>query len=192
MNYLAHAYLSFGNPALLAGNIIADFVKGKQIEKYPEELQQGIKLHREIDEFTDFHPIVKDTKKVFEKSAGRYSGSFLDIVYDHFLALDVLREPQEGWLDFSHECYRVMDKYTRILPEDFIRLYSYMKKENWLYNYRTQWLIKESFTRLTYRAKFLADNVDVYSDFEKNYFLLQDSYNEFFPELENAIKNKTV
>jgi acyl carrier protein phosphodiesterase len=30
MNYLAHAYLSFGEPDILAGNMISDFVKGKK------------------------------------------------------------------------------------------------------------------------------------------------------------------
>ena len=30
MNYLAHAYLSFGDPGILTGNMISDFVKGKR------------------------------------------------------------------------------------------------------------------------------------------------------------------
>ena len=30
MNYLAHAYLSFGDPDVLTGNMISDFVKGKK------------------------------------------------------------------------------------------------------------------------------------------------------------------
>ncbi len=35
MNYLAHAYLSFGDPDILAGNMISDFVKGKKKFDYP-------------------------------------------------------------------------------------------------------------------------------------------------------------
>ena len=30
MNYLAHAYLSFGNEPVLIGNMISDFVKGNK------------------------------------------------------------------------------------------------------------------------------------------------------------------
>ena len=30
VNYLAHAYLSFGDPEILTGNLISDFVKGKK------------------------------------------------------------------------------------------------------------------------------------------------------------------
>ena len=33
MNYLAHAYLSFGYSELLVGNLISDFVKGKKTGK---------------------------------------------------------------------------------------------------------------------------------------------------------------
>ena len=83
MNFLAHAYLSFGDPEILVGNMIADMVKGKQIEQYPEGIQRGIHIHRQIDTFTDRHPIPLDTMTIFKKSAGRYAGPFLDVSYDH-------------------------------------------------------------------------------------------------------------
>ena len=49
MNILAHLYLSGQNEDVIIGNFIGDFVKGKQIQKYPEEIVKGIRLHREID-----------------------------------------------------------------------------------------------------------------------------------------------
>src|SRR5579875_2561759 len=43
MNFLAHAYLSFYNPPVLVGNMIADFVKGKKsLNRFPETIQAGI------------------------------------------------------------------------------------------------------------------------------------------------------
>ena len=30
VNYLAHAYLSFGIPDIVVGNLISDFIKGKK------------------------------------------------------------------------------------------------------------------------------------------------------------------
>ena len=62
MNYLAHATLSFGNAEILTGNIIGDFVKGKEKLTYPVAIQKGITLHRLIDEFTDTHSITKQAK----------------------------------------------------------------------------------------------------------------------------------
>jgi acyl carrier protein phosphodiesterase len=43
MNFLAHAYLSFGLEEILVGNFIADFVRGKELEKYPKKVQLGIR-----------------------------------------------------------------------------------------------------------------------------------------------------
>ena len=55
MNFLAHAYLSFNEPEIWVGNMISDFVKGQKKLEYPEGIQTGIQIHRNIDEFTDTH-----------------------------------------------------------------------------------------------------------------------------------------
>ena len=91
MNYLAHAYLSFNKPAILTGNMISDFVKGKTKYNYPAEIQKGIQLHRLIDAFTDFHPATAKAKKIFHAQYRLYSGAFVDVVYDHFLACDSIQ-----------------------------------------------------------------------------------------------------
>src|SRR6266487_5277817 len=88
MNYLAHAYLSFGNNEILIGNMLSDFVKGKTKFSFPLNIQKGIFLHRAIDSFTDIHPVTKHAKQVFKPVTGHYAGVFTDIVYDHFLAAD--------------------------------------------------------------------------------------------------------
>src|SRR6185503_13562950 len=88
MNYLAHAWLSFNQPGILTGNMISDFVKGKKKFDFPPVIQKGIALHRAIDEFTDFHPVIQKAKSYFRKEYRLYSGAFIDIVFDHFLAND--------------------------------------------------------------------------------------------------------
>jgi acyl carrier protein phosphodiesterase len=183
MNYLAHAHLSFENPQILVGNMIADYVKGKQILLYEQGIQEGIKLHRLIDEFTDKHPIVKETKYIYREAAGRYDGSFLDITFDHFLALDTKEEPPQGWLNFTIECYNIIDRNITKLPEDFVGFYQHMKAENWLYNYRYHWLIEKNFGRFAYHIKYLDNDAPVYEVFNNNYKALQKSYNTFYPEL---------
>jgi acyl carrier protein phosphodiesterase len=90
MNYLAHAYLSFGLPAITVGNLISDFVKGKQKFMYPAAIRQGIVLHRAIDTFTDTHAITREAKVFFREPYGLYAGPLVDVAYDHFLANDPL------------------------------------------------------------------------------------------------------
>ena len=63
MNFLAHLYLSKNNKNILIGNFIADAVKGKKYKDYSKEIQTGILLHREIDNFTDNHTVVKQSKR---------------------------------------------------------------------------------------------------------------------------------
>jgi len=189
MNHLAHAYLSFGNPDLLVGNLIADSVRGKQINDFREEIQNGIRLHRQIDEYTDKHQVVRQLKDVFSNTAGRYNASFLDISFDHFLALDESNKPSEGWDSFAQWCYIEIDKRLYELPDNFHQLFHYMKEDNWLYNYRYGWLIKKSFEKLTERAAFLDNNINVYKEFVDNYDIIRGGYEEFFPQLKNYVLN---
>ncbi|MET0944640.1 MAG: DUF479 domain-containing protein, partial [Flavobacterium sp.] len=49
MNFLAHIYLSGDNDLIKIGNFMADGIRGKQFEHFPEDVQKGIILHRFID-----------------------------------------------------------------------------------------------------------------------------------------------
>lgn len=189
MNFLAHAFLSFGNPDILMGNMIADMIKGKQIELYPETIQEGIRIHRKIDTFTDEHPINRKTVDVFRKSAGKYASPFLDVSYDHFLAIDKLNTPEGGWHVFSERSYRQIEQYAEILPSRFCTMFMYMRNEDWFYNYRYKWMIERSFDRLKNRATYLDDNAKVFQDFELHYKEIEDAYKQFFPELKAYVES---
>jgi len=67
MNYLAHAYLSFNEPEILIGNLISDFVKGKKKFSYSPGIQNGIAIHRAIDQFTDDHAATHAAKLFFKE-----------------------------------------------------------------------------------------------------------------------------
>lgn len=188
MNFLAHAYLSFGNPEILIGNLIADTIKGRQIETLPMSIQKGVQLHRSIDSYTDTHPVTIQAKEVFTEKAGRYNSPFLDVSYDHFLALDDTNEPASGWGNFAQACYNTIEQYHSVLPARFCSMYLYMKKENWLYNYKYEWMIQRSFERLQKRASFLDDNASIFDDFIKYYKDIEESYKLFFPDLKNFVK----
>ncbi len=183
MNFLAHAYLSFGDADILIGNMIADLVKGKQIDLYPESIQRGIKIHRQIDAYTDNHIVIRNAVEIYRSSAKRYAGPFLDVSYDHFLALDTQNEPVEGWRIFADKCYAQIEEYAEILPAQFCSMFLYMKSEDWFYNYRYNWMIERSFERLKRRANYLDDDAPIFAAFEDNYKQLEDSYNAFFREL---------
>lgn len=186
MNYLAHAYLSFDRPQILAGNMISDFVKGKTKFNYPHGIQNGITLHRAIDEFTDAHAVTKKAKEFFRPAYRLYSGAFVDVVYDHFLALDTKEFESTVALEkFTMQTYNTLDENFSLLPPRFQNIFPSMKKYNWLYNYQYRAGIQKSFGGLVYRASYMDESDTAFAIFIKNYDSLKDCYDSFFPSLKN-------
>jgi len=190
MNYLAHAYLSFGDPEILIGNMISDFVKGKKKFDYPPGIQKGIMLHRYIDTFTDTHEATKEAKEVFRPNYRLYSGAFVDVVYDHFLATDSTEFNDTTLYYFSRQVYSSLDRQLQWMPARFAGMYPYMKNQNWLYNYRTlpgTWRSLEGVVR---RSVHLTDSETAYKLFEKHYQLLQNCFRHFWASAKPGIQNQ--
>lgn len=157
MNYLGHAYLSFYQPNLCLGNLMNDFVRGKQQFQYAKGIQQGFALHRAIDVFTDEHPSTKTAKQMFTPAAGRYAGVLMDIVYDYFLANDTDIFTTENSLEnLAHFTYQTLQSHEAILPATLQKMLPYMVRENWLVNYRYAWGIQKSMQNIARRASGLA------------------------------------
>lgn len=184
MNYLAHAFLSFNKTDILAGNMISDFVKGKSKYNYPADIQKGIHLHRLIDEFTDAHPVTSKAKNYFRPKYRLYSGAFIDVVYDHFLATDQKQFGDYGNIEaFSQQVYQLLENNFLLFPLSFQKMFSHMKSQNWLFNYQYKGGIQKSFQGLVYRAAYLNESAVAYEIFNEYYDELQNCYVEFFPEL---------
>ncbi len=184
MNYLAHAYLSFNNPAVLAGNMISDFVKGKKQFEYPESIQTGIRLHRAIDDFTDRHASTAAIKEFFRPHYRLYSGAFTDISYDYFLANDRKEFENSAILkDFSTDCYQRLKEFEQFFPEGFARMFPYMQQQDWLANYASALGIEKSFEGLVRRSAYLSESTTAFKIFSENLQQIQPHYDIFFPAL---------
>lgn len=200
MNFLAHAYLSFGYKPVLIGNLISDFVKGKKRFTYPESVQAGISLHRKIDNFTDTHPATAKAVELLRSEAGRYAPVFIDIIYDHFLARDEKEFPGNSLLKFADESYAILSANESILPPKFRQMLPYMISENWFANYRFTKNIERSFNSVFRRASYLPYDPAIFGCFINRYHAFEDCYLHFFPavklfaesELEKLDKNILV
>lgn len=181
MNYLAHAYLSFRHPDVLAGNMISDFVKGKKQYDYPAPILAGIKLHRAIDQFTDEHPATKKIAAVFKPQYRLYSGAFADVVYDYFLANDRDEFPSAaGLLGFTQQTYGQLKENERWFPTPFAAMFPYMESQDWLYNYQYDSGIQKSFNGLARRATYLPESAIAFELFLANKDLFREQYIIFF------------
>lgn len=190
MNFLAHAYLSFGQPALLTGNLMADFIRGKPLPQLPEAIRKGIYLHREIDDFTDHHAVNHQAYGFFRESAGRFAPVFLDIAYDYFLATDTRYFADQAALDqFARQTYQGVEPHLEHTGERFQSLFYRMRDQNWLARYNDTESIKNSFRSVTYRTKYITDTAPVYAAFLEQESGLREAFAQFFPDLETHVKN---
>jgi acyl carrier protein phosphodiesterase len=183
MNYLAHAYLSFEDKDILAGNIISDFVKGKKQFDYPSPIHAGIKLHRLIDDFTDQHAATREAKEFFRPDYRLYSGAFIDVVYDHFLATDETEFTDSSLLAFSAKVYDSLEYNRNWLPARFAAMFPFMRSQNWLFNYRSVWGIERSFNGIARRAAYLNESDTAFGLFTKHYQPLQQCYRHFWKDV---------
>jgi acyl carrier protein phosphodiesterase len=185
MNYLAHAYLSFEKPEILVGNMISDFVKGKKRYDFPKGIQLGITLHREIDRFTDEHAALKNAKEIFRPAYRLYCAPLVDVVFDHFLAIDTNEFTEDKLRVFTKETYDILNKHTEFFPEKFKLMFPYMQSQNWLYNYRNPWGIEKSLGGLVRRSKYMTESDTAFRLFTENYQELENCYRAFFPEVKD-------
>ena len=119
MNYLAHIFLSGNDRCIQIGNFIGDGVKGDGYKQYPRKFQQGILLHREIDAFSDRHPLVREAVGIGRETFGRYSAVVNDILFDYFLASRFQDYAGLPLKRFSRRFYTALAWNYRHLPERF-------------------------------------------------------------------------
>jgi acyl carrier protein phosphodiesterase len=183
MNFLAHIYLSGDNDLIKIGNFMADGIRGKQFETYPNEIQKGIILHRAIDTFTDSHPIFRQSTKRLHENYHHYAGVIVDILYDHYLAKNWDSYSDVKLEDFVNRFYQSLENNKNILSERTIAIMPILMKENWLLTYRSIAGINQILTQMDRRTqnqskmRFATNELgEFYSDFEME-------FTEFFKDL---------
>lgn len=190
MNFLAHVYLSGTNDQLKIGNFMADGIHGKNFDEFPIDVQKGIRLHREIDSYTDFHPIFRQSKHRLHERYGHYSGVIIDIFYDHFLAKNFSIYSKVPLEQFVQDFYKVLDENFEILTPRFKSILPVLKQENWFLLYATVdglthiLYMMDRRTKLRSKMQFsIEELVLFYNDFETEFTL-------FFAEMQIFVARK--
>lgn len=190
MNFLAHLYLSGDDEGLIIGNFIADMVKGKSYLNYPEPIQKGILLHRQIDSFTDNHTIFRETKRRIQPEQGHYSGVVVDLFYDHFLALEWAAFSNQKLEEFVCGNYRLLIKNFRMLPSRARFILPFMIRQNWLVNYANFEPLAKIFDRMDRRTDYQSGMKTGVETLKKYYPEIKNDFFDFMPELVDFVQNK--
>lgn len=183
MNFLAHVYLSFEDPQIALGNFFADHIRGNHYKHLPIKVQKGILLHREIDTFTDAHPIAKQSSKRLHKNYSHYSRVIVDIFYDHFLAKNWEQYSKIPLFDYVGQFYELLEINFELLPLKTQRMLPYMMSENWLYNYNNLHGIANVLNGMNRRTKYRSKMNLAITDLEEHYSDFETEFTLFFKEL---------
>jgi acyl carrier protein phosphodiesterase len=176
------------DPGLMLGGIVADFAKPPELATLAPEVQDGVRLHRVIDGFTDSHPVVRGSIGRIAEQYHWFSGIIIDIYYDHILARDWGRYSLERLDSFAMRAYATVGPYVPQIPDEAADFICWMIEDNRLVRYATPEGIKDTLARLSRRiAKRLPKN-SVQLDqampllLEKDANLAAD-FHTFYPEL---------
>jgi acyl carrier protein phosphodiesterase len=183
MNYLAHIFLSGNNDLLKIGNFMADGIRGNDYLNFPEEVKNGIILHRHIDTFTDAHPIYRKSKHRLHEKYGHYAGVIMDILYDHFLAKNWNKYSDEKLEDYAANFYKSLEDNYDILTQKTQELLPYMTDRNWLGSYATIAGIEMILFQMDYRTKHRANMQEAVVELQEFYSDFEAEFTLFFEEL---------
>ena len=187
MNYLAHIYLSGDDDDIMLGNFMADGIKGRRHEDYSPKIQQGILLHRFIDDFTDFHPIVLETKILFRPKYSKLAPILVDILYDHYLAKNWQQYHTTPLDQFVCETYKTLQaRWDELTPRIQFML-PHMIENNWLYNYQFKEGIERVMFGMSRRVRYGDVLKDGWDDLQPVYEQVGEQFSRFFIQLRSEV-----
>jgi len=192
MNWLAHTLLSKKNISYQLGNVLADPLKGKAWKGVSKKIVEGMKMHKEIDKFTDKHFILSASKSKLG-GEGHLKGVVLDILYDHFLSIswDIYCsiDLNQYLLSFNQQAFEVACHF----PVKAKTIVHKMVETNLLGTYKTfDGLIsalERIDQRLSSRVLVKETTAQYIPVIEQQYQALKSDFEVFFPELVKYFKN---
>lgn len=183
MNFLAHLFLSCENEELLIGNFIADFIKQKEVADYSLEIQKGIALHRQIDAYTDKHPLVLQGVHRLRPFHRKYAPVVIDILFDYLLANNWSLYSGQTLDEFAGDIYEILENRMAELPLKLQKRLPGMINANWLAAYGTDEGILFTFKKMDERTSFPSNFASALSHLKLDYNNYEKEFNQFFPDI---------
>ncbi len=173
MNYLGHLLVLPDAGLITLGNLLGDFFKGRVEGIEPVDLRLGVALHREIDRFTDSHPVVMRSVARLGPERRRLGGVLVDVFYDHFLAQGVDVDLLRGGLI----------EHVGGLPVELQPLPEKMITSRWLGSYATVEGIGRVLERMEARRKRIVGLAGAEAELSLHYDALKRDVEEFYPDV---------
>lgn len=156
--------------------------------------QRGARKHKQIDAFTDSHPVVKRSRSRIGPEYRRFSGVLVDVFYDHLLATRWNAYSPIVLDAFTSKFYADIESSSLELPSSARVTLDRIIRHDLLGSYRRIEGVERSLRRVSaylssrWRREFelergAADLIAHREGFEEDFA-------EFFPQLQAAVSNE--
>ncbi|MEO0416369.1 MAG: ACP phosphodiesterase [Verrucomicrobiota bacterium] len=195
MNLLAHLQLSVGCDAdSLTANVLADYLMrydppDAMPAKLRNRLEWGMELHREIDHFTDSHPLVQQACALISSKRSRLASIIMDVGFDWFLTRhweQLTDQSRENTISRGYATMRMVAATG--LSQRTQALIGKMRQKDWLTAYGTWEGQAKTFERMSRRNPNLSRLVGAETELMWNEKQIEPLFLEFYPALQNHVK----
>lgn len=185
MNHLAHLFLAPDSPEARIGSLLGDFSKGVAVGQLPPEVRNGYRHHLQVDSYTDRHPQVRASKRLFSDQRRRFAGVALDILYDHFLLLHWDRFSDMNRDTFINRVYGELSDYEHLMPDPMVNVTRRMVAHDWFGQYQDLDNIGHALDRVAGRIRFPNQFEGIIEEIRSHHTELENRFFLFFSELQN-------
>jgi acyl carrier protein phosphodiesterase len=154
MNYLAHAFLSPGDPLILMGNLWGDLLKPKDYEDLDQAIVRGVRRHKAIDAFTDQHPAVEHMIRILRPYQGKYTPVVADVLMDFILSKKWPEYHPQSIEQFCNKTYQIVGNHLDLLPLRLHPRIQRMLSHQWLESCKNRDRMEQTLLMLSKRASF--------------------------------------
>lgn len=184
MNHLAHFFLAPDSPEARVGSMLGDFIRGVDLASLPGSVRFGVRHHLAVDRFTDTHPEVLASKRLFSSQRRRFSGVALDILYDHFLLCHWEKFSNTDQNTFIQGVYAELQQHESLMSADMSRTARHMVSHDWFGSYRDLDNIGYALDRVASRIRFQNSFAGIINEIRPIHAELEEHFLSFFPDLQ--------
>lgn len=193
MNFLAHSLISLEidekeNKKTLYANFAGDFYKGLvETIELPDELKEGIVLHRIIDKISDRNE--NFLNELLTEKFGILKGIVSDMYIDHFLSKNFDSLFNDNLNNIENKILYNIKINEKFFPDNFKRTFQWLKSEKVMSSYQNIGFLERAFYGISQRVRKGEILKSSIIELQKNYNLFEEkAIKEFFYVKSESIK----
>ena len=193
MNFLAHSLISLEidekeNKKTLYANFAGDFYKGLvETIELPDELKEGIVLHRIIDKISDRNE--NSLNELLTEKFGIFKGIVSDMYIDHFLSKNFDSLFNDNLNNIENKILYNIKINEKFFPDNFKRTFQWLKSGKVMSSYQNINFLERAFYGISQRVRKGEILKSSIIELQKNYNLFEEkAIKEFFYVKSESIK----